>query len=87
MLEILERAKSETSIFIIIEVQSNLSITVMKKYINLFSLKTITHVISVKNNMSYAFVLTNNEYKDVVKIGKDRWKYLFSDLQINQVDN
>lgn len=87
MLEIFERAKSETSIFIIIEVQSNLSITVMKKYINLFSFKTIAHVISVKNDMSYASVLTDDEYKDVVKIEKDRWKYLFSDLRINQVDN
>lgn len=44
----------------------------MKKYINLFSLKAIAHVISVKNSMSYASVLTDGEYKDVVKIEKDR---------------
>lgn len=59
----------------------------MKKYINLFSLKAIAHVISVKNSMSYASVLTDGEYKDVVKIEKDRWKYLFPDLRINQVNN
>jgi len=87
MPEIPERAKSGTRISIVIEVQSNLPVTAMEKYINLFSPKAIAHVVSVEDGMSYASVLTGGGYKDVVKIGEDRWGYLFPDLRINQVGN
>ncbi len=87
MPEIPERAKSGTRISIIIEVQSNLPVTAMEKYISLFSPKAIAHVVSVEDGMSYASVLTGGGYKDVVKIGEDRWGYLFPDLRINQVGN